>query len=470
MRKLIIVILSILLFSNLVGCNSDTTIEDYLSLEAEFRGVRDEEQVSYLSHLIIDLYAELDAVLFIVNAQVRQDGLDELKEMLIISDHDGKIVFHHDMILMDNRIFIELDFFMSELLHSIFNNEVASHMEGDISMDELSVEDVLGGGYAYVELTGDVRDDFIDRVFNDKDRAGLYGAFSRRTLENHLSISEEGGFRIEIKGEDVKPYIFAVVDELGLIDNQPILDSFSRVAYVDDRLLDELIDDFVGWLTSANLEEAILVIERDKVESDTFTQEITLKIPGYIAFAYQSTIEVGGGTPVRIPSHYIEFNEFLSRLDVWLLGMMLSEHTANEQDSDEFNFDDILEFLLEEDFDFDVLFSDGTGGLEDMVHIDEIRAYLDLLDGLETTISLDLIGEWAWVYNDDYTYYFRTDGTGRRGFSNQMENFEWMTTSDGQLFIQIGWRIEHWAYEIDNNSFTINSLQAPGITFSYTRN
>lgn len=87
-----------------------------------------------------------------------------------------------------------------------------------------------------------------------------------------------------------------------------------------------------------------------------------------------------------------------------------------------------------------------------------------------------LIGSWDW--NDLGVYYvFNADGTGTRGFEalpDMMAEFDW-TAENGILRITVTEGLgltgfaEEWNYVIVGNQLDIDSRQAEGIEWSYTR-
>ena len=86
----------------------------------------------------------------------------------------------------------------------------------------------------------------------------------------------------------------------------------------------------------------------------------------------------------------------------------------------------------------------------------------------ERTRNEAFVGTWDWDMDDDYTYVFNADGTGTRGFSGNIIDFNWRT-EDGNLFIQAGFVIESWSYTIAGNVLTIDSNQIRGMRWSYVR-
>ena len=79
-----------------------------------------------------------------------------------------------------------------------------------------------------------------------------------------------------------------------------------------------------------------------------------------------------------------------------------------------------------------------------------------------------LIGTWAWDNNADFVYVFETDGTGTRGFSNQILQFYWYAYDD-HLLMDVGAMVESWTFVISDNVLTIDSNQQAGLTWSYIR-
>jgi len=77
-----------------------------------------------------------------------------------------------------------------------------------------------------------------------------------------------------------------------------------------------------------------------------------------------------------------------------------------------------------------------------------------------------LTGVWAWDVNDSFIYEFRADGTGVRGFDNNRIDITWFA-DDNNLFIDVGYMIEHWTFTIYDGVLTIVSAQVFGMTWSY---
>ena len=91
----------------------------------------------------------------------------------------------------------------------------------------------------------------------------------------------------------------------------------------------------------------------------------------------------------------------------------------------------------------------------------------------ELAEASDLIGTWVWNLDDDYLLIFNEDGTGDRG-DDLVEEFEWEIFADVlyldfDFIASFGVANEEWEATIDGDVLTIESLQAPGMVFSYIR-
>jgi len=83
----------------------------------------------------------------------------------------------------------------------------------------------------------------------------------------------------------------------------------------------------------------------------------------------------------------------------------------------------------------------------------------------------DLVGNWAWDADETYTYIFNSDRTGIRGWPGETDTFEWYIDGTNHLIIFFpDYNLaENWTYSVSGNVLTIDSRQAPGLTFSYIR-
>ena len=84
--------------------------------------------------------------------------------------------------------------------------------------------------------------------------------------------------------------------------------------------------------------------------------------------------------------------------------------------------------------------------------------------------DLTLVGEWVWVDDDEWEYFFGADGRGERGYVGDVRTFDW-TTFGSNLFIYCHFTLgmEHWRFTILGNSLHMVSIQAPECEFSYVR-
>ena len=79
------------------------------------------------------------------------------------------------------------------------------------------------------------------------------------------------------------------------------------------------------------------------------------------------------------------------------------------------------------------------------------------------------VGSWEWEHDDTYIISFNEDGSGTRGFSPEMEAFEWFNTEDC-LYIDAGTiKEELWGFTASDNALTIDSRQVDDMTYSFTR-
>ena len=87
----------------------------------------------------------------------------------------------------------------------------------------------------------------------------------------------------------------------------------------------------------------------------------------------------------------------------------------------------------------------------------------------EFVLAEELFGTWDWDYDETFTFTFYSDGTGSRGFPEEIEEFKWVTTEE-YLFIINEWdEIESWVFVIEDGVLTIDSQDVPGFTFSYIK-
>jgi len=113
--------------------------------------------------------------------------------------------------------------------------------------------------------------------------------------------------------------------------------------------------------------------------------------------------------------------------------------------------------------------------LADMMAAFWAEAALDAETAAEQR-GYDLIGTWAWDDDSNFTYIFSADGTGMRGFPENMETFTWSTAADGELEIHVDGPIgmfglveEQWSYTVSGDALTVTSRQAVNMSYRYTR-
>ena len=81
----------------------------------------------------------------------------------------------------------------------------------------------------------------------------------------------------------------------------------------------------------------------------------------------------------------------------------------------------------------------------------------------------ELIGAWEWDYDETYVLTFYADGSGTRGFTELIEEFEWRTEGGDHLLLDTGLILESWTFTISDDVLTIDNRQIPGLEFSYIR-
>jgi hypothetical protein len=85
-----------------------------------------------------------------------------------------------------------------------------------------------------------------------------------------------------------------------------------------------------------------------------------------------------------------------------------------------------------------------------------------------------LFGTWVWNEDTDYTFIFNADGTGTRGYVGDYETFFWSSTGNrldiNSPFLVWGVECERRTFTVSGNNLNLNSQQAVGLVFDYTRN
>ena len=82
--------------------------------------------------------------------------------------------------------------------------------------------------------------------------------------------------------------------------------------------------------------------------------------------------------------------------------------------------------------------------------------------------SHPLVGTWSWNLDSGFVYNFYGDGTGTRGFDDEIESFTWETSGD-HLVIRLPFMDESWTFSINGIMLTIDSRQVAGMAWRYIR-
>lgn len=102
-----------------------------------------------------------------------------------------------------------------------------------------------------------------------------------------------------------------------------------------------------------------------------------------------------------------------------------------------------------------------------------LGAVLLFLSGCVTGLDEGLIGEWHWGADAAFTYVFNADGTGERGFPEDIQPFTWATSVQGRLNIDRvnaprgEVREERWNFLIVGDELRMESRQVDGPEFVY---
>ena len=417
-NKTILVVLTILIIGTLTACAEDTTIEDYLELEAAFFALNNAREFTLTAEVRFELLGVEGAVAYMTSTHTRADGINEFFETQSFRDQNGAHIWKTEVITTREGVFMDIDselpFILSEYFSLEGDAEILEFLGISFDFDNVSPADVFGGPYTHFRLHDDTFQELIEEWQEWRDLwTGLYGAFTEEGLESYLSRSD-GVFRIEVESEAIEPYIEAVLDEFQLVNFSIVLTPLLMIADIDDSLMRELEYDFDNWVLGADLTDAWFVIERAKLEEDTYWQKIEFYIPERVFITVDVTIVASESTPVEVPNRFFLEGELAERLDVWLIEQILASMPDGERNP-------------------------------------------------------ALIGTWAWNYSDSYEYVFEAGGRASRGFIGAEYFFAWSTTYDGVLIISWGPIYERWLYTIDGNVLTISSLDTPGMEFSYIR-
>lgn len=333
-KKFVLIALTILLAAALTAC-SDTTLEDYLELESAFFAVRAERESTLTVETRIEFTTVRNVVLYITTTQIKADGLDESIERHLILDRRGDEIAEMEAILIDDSGYVNINSIMSFTLYGIFSSEGGSEMLEflGLSLDDISYDDILGGSYTHMQFTDEMLQELLEDAQDRLDSwTGLYRAFDEEVLEDYLSLDGDV-FRIAILGEAVYTYIVAALEETNLDDPGFLFAFFTMVADFDAELIAELEDDFAGWVRSADLEDARLIVKRTQINENTYHQNIELYVPERISIEMDATLVVGESTPISAPSIYLTGGELESRLEAWLIGLINAANPSTGQDT-----------------------------------------------------------------------------------------------------------------------------------------
>jgi hypothetical protein len=439
--------LAVLFTAALTACSQDTTIEDYQVLEAEFNALNDERELTLTAETMFDLQAVEGAIVNITSSQIRADGVDESIDTHNVRDQSGGFVSEVETILTGGTGYADMETMMSFTMYEVLNELEELEDYFDISFDDLSYEDILGGSYTHLQFSGEMWDEIQEENQERTDNwMGIYGAFSEETLESYLSYND-GVFRIEMEGEAIQPYLEAVLEEANLDDLGLLLFSLIMITDIDDSLWADLEDDFASWLSSADLTYATLVIERSNPNEETFHQNIQLYIPGYVSFTVDATIIVGKSTPVSAPEQSLTWDDFEERLEMWLMELFTELMGLLDEELPADNNDDVS------DEDDDIDGNNDNGG---------------------TTDAPELIGLWAEDGFPEEQFQFNADGTGTfiDGFDDYWNmDFTW-EVRDNLLIMTVTFLGETESLEayftVSGQTLTLTELET-GEEITFTR-
>ena len=108
----------------------------------------------------------------------------------------------------------------------------------------------------------------------------------------------------------------------------------------------------------------------------------------------------------------------------------------------------------------------------DVLHLDsrQITGYTQEFTRGSFSHDTALIGEWTWVDDYDWGYYFGADAWGERGWIDEKSPMFWTTVDNSLIMLCLAtFTIEQWRYTITGNVLHLDNLLVPGEAFSYTR-
>ena len=155
---------------------------------------------------------------------------------------------------------------------------------------------------------------------------------------------------------------------------------------------------------------------------------------------------------------------------IGIRGFICDGEGGFEPELDDFQWE-VVNGTLELDFGgrnvetWDLYYAGDTFTIVSQIIVGEEHTYVRLLEEVPDY----LVGVWNWEEDSSWSYEFYDDGTGSRpGFPFGRDSFEWATTVDGGLIMNIeGGMVEMWSYVIRDGVLTITSRQIVGMEFSY---
>ena len=340
MKKIIIILLTLLLIGVLTACAADTRIEDYQILDARFHEFRDKTEIVIDSETTFMLLAVDDATLHSDLLQIQTQGLSESMEVQRTFDENGRMLSKIEAIFTGGAGYFCMDYFMTMLVMDI-QEDAEEWAEIGVSTENVSQEWIFGDTYTHYQLSeGSLAQVLEDLERRDSVAYGLYGAFSEADLEEYLSYTD-GVFRIEIVGEDIGLHIDTALEAMALNELNLVLFNLAKIVDIDEETRTALESDFSYWLRSADLEDARLVVERKDLGENTYQQDVGLYVPGRVAIAQSTTITVGNSPPVLAPPSFLTEDELSEQFENWVVELMVLAHIFNPD-----NEEDILSELF----------------------------------------------------------------------------------------------------------------------------
>lgn len=287
---------------------TDTIVAAYRALESEFFALESEQEFTMTAETRFDLLAVDGAIIYVDTKQVRTNGLNEVSEIHRSRDVNGTPVSQIEMIIYDDMLYLDADMALFYVML-----EVLDDLAGlGISMEDVPFADITGA-YTHMQSLNETAEIL---------RTGIYDIFGTALLEDYLSLSVDGVFRIELSGTSIDNYIDAVLETMNLDDISLMFLSVELVADIDDGLRAEMEENFARWLRSGNLSDARLIIERTRVNDNNFYQTIELYIPGRVSIRQESTVIVGESSPISAPSQFLTGEELGERILLWIMSLM----------------------------------------------------------------------------------------------------------------------------------------------------